>query len=188
MKKPEIRYLYDMKNVLYDQQWLKNAKNFGVYRVFRGVKKNGGLRYDVTVMPPKMLGKEFPKTKGNCNSNNFFELYIVLGGEALVLMQKMKGKTVKDVVAIKAKRGDYIIEPPDYYVITINPSKKLLKIGTWVSEKNKNIYKELEKMHGACYYYTKSGWIKNKNYKSIPNLRFEKPLKEMPKNLGFLRG
>jgi len=41
-------------------------------------------------------------------------------------------------------------------------------------------------MQGACYFYTKSGWIKNKNYKFVPKIRFEKPLKEKPKNLDFL--
>ena len=74
-----------------------------------------------------------------------------------------------------------------FAAIIINPSKKELKIANWVSVKNKNVYEELEKMKGAGYFYTKSGWIKNKNYKKVPKLRFEKPLKSMPKNLDFLK-
>jgi len=193
LKNPDIRCLDEMRNLLYDQDWAKNAPNFKLYYMYRGVKKKNGLRYDITIIPPKMLGKEFVKTKGNHNSNNFAEFYTVLRGEALILMQKIKGRVAKDAVAIGLKKGDSIIEPADYDVITINPSKQNLKIANWISEKNKNIYENVEKMNGACYFYTKSGWIKNKNYefhskKKIPKLRFEKPLKKIPKNLDFLYG
>lgn len=37
--KPEIRYLNDMKMVLYDQKWAKKAPDFEVYYMYRGVKK-----------------------------------------------------------------------------------------------------------------------------------------------------
>ncbi len=187
-KYSEIRYLYDIKDVLFDKDLLKATKNFPLYYMYRGVNRMEELRYDITDIPPKMLGREFVKTKGNRNSKKFPELYTVLKGKAIFLMQKMKGKIIKDVFVIKAEKGSWVIVSPKYYIITINPLKKILKIGNWVSEKNKNIYEELEKMHGACYYYTKSGWIKNKNYKKIPKLRFEKSLKSIPKNLDFLRG
>ena len=186
-RKPDIRYLYDMKPVIFDKGWLKTAGNFPVYYMYRGVKKKGELRYDITVMPPKMLGQEFVKTKGNCNSKNYQELYLVLKGKAIFLMQKFQGKTVKNIMASKAAKGEAIIVPPGYYVVSINPSKNILKLGNWVSERNKNTYKEMEKFQGAGYYFTKSGWIKNTNYKSLPKLRFEKPLKSLPPNLDFLK-
>ena len=185
--KPQIRHLNKMKNVLYDQKWAKTAANFELYYIYRGLKRKEGLRYDITIIPPKMLGKEFVRTKGNRNSKKFQELYIVLKGEAIFLMQKAKGKIIENIVAVKAKRGECVIFPPKYAAIIINPSKKELKIANWVSVKNKNIYKELEKMKGAGYFYTKRGWIKNKNYAKIPKLRIEKPLKSKPKNLDFLK-
>lgn len=187
MPKTERRYLKELAKVLYDQKWLRGNKNFPVYYLQRGIKKKNGLRYDTTVIPPKILGKEFVKTKGNRNSDNFPELYTVLTGQALFLMQKTKGKEVKDVIAVRAKKGDSLIEPPGYAIITINPSKKTLKVSNWISEKNKNIYKGIERMAGACYFYTKSGWIKNKNYKKVPKLKFKKPLKSIPKDLDFLK-
>lgn len=187
-KKPDVRHLNDIKMVIYDQMWIKNAPNFELYYMYRGVKKRRGLRYDVTIIPPRMLGKEFVKTKGNHNSNSFPELYFVLEGEALILMQKTTRKTVKDVVAINLKKGEAIIEPADYDVVTINPTKKELKIANWVSEKNINSYENTERMKGMCYFYTKEGWIKNKNYKKIPRLRLGKPLKIFPKKLDFLYG
>lgn len=184
--KPEIRYLNEIKDVLCDKKWAKTASDFEVYYMYRGVKKRGNLRYDITVIPPKMLGKEFVKTKGNCNWKGLSELYGILKGKAIFLMQKVKGEIVEDVYAVKAKKGNWVVIPPNYTVVTINPSKNILKTSNWVSEKNKNIYKEVEKMTGACYYYLKDGWLKNKNYKKIPPLRFEKPLKSAPKNLDFL--
>ena len=183
----ETRYLNDMKTVLYDQKWAKTAPNFELYYMYRGLKKKGELRYDITIIPARMLGKEFVRTKGNRNSKNFQELYIVLEGKAIFLMQKAKGKVVEDIIAVKAKKGECVIFPPKYAAITINPLKKELKIANWVSEKNKNVYKKLERMKGAGYFYTKTGWIKNKNYKKIPKLRFEKPLRKIPTNLDFLK-
>ena len=102
-------------------------------------------------------------------------------------MQKAKGKIIKNIVAVEVKREEYVIFPPKYAAIIINPLKKELKIANWVSAKNKNIYEELEKMKGAGYFYTKSGWIKNKNYAKIPKLRIKKPLKSKPENLDFLK-
>jgi len=185
--KLKIRYLDEIGNLLYDKKWIKSACNSELYYVYRGVKRKDDLRYDVTVIPPRMLGNEFVKTKGNRNWKGYQELYTVLRGEALFLMQKTQGKSVKDVFIIKAQKGKWIIVPPNYLVVIINPGRKILKTGNWVSVKNKNIYEEVEKMQGACCFYTKSGWIKNKNDKTIPKLRFEKPLNKLPKNLDFLK-
>lgn len=185
-KKPEVRYLNDMKEVVFDKEWLKTAPNFELYYMCRGIKQKDELRYDITTIPPRMLGKEFVKTKGNRNSDGYPELYNVFEGELYFLTQKSDNGIVNDVKATKLCKGDWIVIRPDYYVIAINPTKKVAAAANWVSQKNKNIYSEMEKMNGACYYYTKSGWVKNKNYKNVPKLRFEKPLKRMPKNLDFL--
>lgn len=187
--KPDIRYLNEMKKVLYDKKWVKEVPNFEVYYMYRGIKEKSGLRYDVTLLPPKMLGKEFVKTKGHEHSGNYGELYIVLKGQALYLIQKYKNQKIKDAYAIKAKRGEAVIIPPGYGHITINPSKKEELIeANWLAQKCQNIYKLFEKKQGACYYYTKLGWIKNKTYGKIPKLHFKKPLKKIPKNLDFLKG
>ena len=180
-KKPDIRYLYDMKNVLYDQKWLEKALNFELYYMYRGLKEKNGLRYDITKIPAKMLGEEFVKTKGHEHIGRCGEVYIVLEGQAIYLMQKCKDNRIEDVFCVKAKKGDIVIIPPDYGHITINPSKKDLKMANWLSKKCKSDYKIFEKMQGACYFYTKQGWKKNKNYAKVPKLRFEKPRKTMPK-------
>jgi len=202
MSKPQIRYLKEMGKVVYDKDFAQKNPDLELYSVYRGVKKQGEIRYDITVIPPQMLSQEFVRTKGNRNSNGFNELYTILSGEAIFLMQKVypeRSRRVQDAKAIKVKKGDYVLVPADYSVIIINASKKELKTGNWVSEKNQNIYEELEKIGGMCYFavvqkskikYQKSKikWIRNKNYKKIPELRFEKPLKKKPKDLNFLKG
>ncbi len=182
----EIRYLYDMRDVLYEKEWLKTAKNFPVYYVWRGIKEKNGLRYDITIIPPKMLGEEFPKTSGHKHLRNFKELLNVLEGEAYYLYQKGKANKIDEVKVVKAKKGDWIIYPPRCTHLTINPGKKRLVFVNWISKNCKSDYSLFEKYQGACYYYTTSGWIKNKNYKKVPKLIFKKPLKKSFKRLEFL--
>jgi glucose-6-phosphate isomerase len=185
---PDVRKLSDMKNVIYDQEWLKTAPDSDIYYMYRNLKEDDGLKYNITVTMPKMLGQEFPKTKGHVHIGNFKEIYIVLEGEAIYLMQKTNGGVVEDVYAVKAKKGEAVIIPAGYGHVTINSSDIELKTGDWTSINCKSDYSLFEKMQGACYYYLKTGWVKNENYKSVPELRFEEPLKSIPENLDFLKG
>lgn len=179
--------LFEIKNVLYDKNWAKKAKDFPVYHVWRGIKRKGNLRFDLTRINSKMLGREFPKTQGHDHILKTPELIIITKGKALFLYQKRKGGKITDVYCVFAKKGDVVIAPGDYAHFTINPSNKKIEFTNWINEKNLNDYNFVAKMGGACYFYTKLGWIKNKNYKKVPKLRIEKPLKSMPKNLDFLK-
>jgi len=183
-KTPDIRKLKDMTKVIYDKKWLKTADlNLELYYMYRGIEEKGGIRYDITVIPAQMLGKEFTKTKGHFHDKKYGEVYTVLEGEAVYLMQKEK-----DVYAVKAQKGDVVIIPFFYGHVTINPSKdKELKMANWVSANCQSNYLPYEKNRGAVYFFTEQGWIKNENYKNIPELRFEKPLKSVPENLNFLK-
>lgn len=187
MKKLEVRYLKDLKNLLYDKEWSKTTSNFKIYSMYRGVRKKGELRYDITIIPPRMLGKEFVKTKGHYHRGTFGELYKVLGGKAIFLIQRGEER-IEDVYYQKAKGGEYILIPPHYGHVTINPSTKILKISNWISSKCESDYKFIEKKRGACYYYTVFGWVKNKNYKRVPRLKDKKSLRKMPENLDLLYG
>ncbi len=182
----QTRYLKELKAVLLDPKIVKKEGEKPVYFIWRGVKKFKGLRYDITEILPKLLGKEFNKTKGHYHLGNFGELYKVLKGEGIFLIQK---KDLKEVYYVVAKKGQYVKVPPGYGHVTINPSlKKILKVANWVSPDCQSDYESVEKKRGFCYYYTKEGWVKNKNYKRIPPLKRKKALSQMPKNLNFLYG
>ena len=188
-KKPDIRHLDDMKRVLYDQKWARTAPNLKVYFMYRGIKIKNGIKQNITIFPAIMLGREFSKTKGHEHNKKYGEVYKVIKGKAIFLLQKRKptSKVIEDVYAVKANKTEGVIVPSEYGHVTINPAKKLLQTRDWSCENCKSDYSFFEKMQGACYYYTVNGWIKNANYKKIPKLRFKKPLRKIPKNLGFLK-
>ncbi len=189
LKNPDIRCLYDIKNVLYDQAWLEKSENFEIYYMYRGLKTKGNLRYDITVIPAKNLGKEFVKTKGHYHPSEYGEIYTVLSGQSIYLIQKINDKDeLEDLYAVKTNEKESVIVPPGYGHITINPGKKELKMSNWVCKDFKSEYEKIEEKKGGAYYYTKNGWIKNKNYKKLPKLKFKKPLKSIPSDLSFLKG
>ena len=194
---PDIRYLNDMKSVLHDKEFAKTSYNSELYYMYRGLEEKDGLRYDITTVPAQMLGDEFVKTKGHYHVGAYGELYTVLEGDAIYLMQKRKSETedeIEDCYFVKAKKGDVVIIPSFYGHITINPSKTQdLKMANWVAKACISDYSLFEKLNGACYFYVKGGpsgdgtWIKNENYKSVPALREEQPTKSIPEDLSFLK-
>ena len=156
--------------------------------MYRKVKQENGLVHNITITLAKMLGSEFAKTKGHVHIGNFKEMYTVIDGQAIFLMQKGDGGKIEDVYAVKAEKGESAVIPEGYGHVTINPSDtEDLKTGDWTAEGCKSNYSLFEEKRGACYYYTKTGWIKNENYKEVPPLRLEESLKSIPKNLDFLK-
>lgn len=164
-QKPEIRFLKDMHEMLYDQDWAgKTNPDSELYYIYRGKKEKGDLRYDITIIPPQMLGKEYVKTKGHSHPEE--ETFEVLTGEVIFLLQK-----IPKVKIIKAKKGDKIKIPSNWGHVAINPSKtKTLKLANWLKKTAKGNYNLFVKNKGACYFYTEDGWIKNRNYAEVVKL------------------
>ena len=187
LKNPDVRHLNDIKEVLYDQAWAKNAPNLELYFMYRGLELKNGLRYDITTMPFQMLGQEFNKTKGHSHPKKYSELYQVLEGTAIYLMQKIENDQVKDVYAVQAKKGDKVFIPAYYGHVTINPGPEDLKMSNWVADEFQSDYSLIIAKQGACYYALNDNgrlkWVKNKNYGQAPALRFEQVNKNIPQNL-----
>ena len=186
----DIRMLHDMDEVIYDSMWLENADNFELYYMYRDlyktkndsdIIKDHNLRYDITVIPPGMLGPEYMKTAGHYHPEvpgmgmSYTEVYQVLEGEATYLLQKIDNGNVKDVVVIKAQAGDNVIVPPDYGHITINASDKTLKMANWVCGEFASVYEPIKELAGGAYYLLESGFIKNLNYGDVPPIRYLEP-------------
>lgn len=187
---PDVRHLRELEKVAYDRDWYASAGDADMYMMYRGIEEKDGIRYDITVVPARMMGKEFAKTKGHYHKGNYGEVYTVLEGEAIYVMQKLvpgSENEIEDVYAVKAQKGDVVVIPSNYGHITINPSSAELKMANWVATACQSDYSLYEKFQGGCYYYTSQGWIKNERYASVPALRFEEPDKEVPKNLDFLK-
>ncbi len=194
---PNIRLLSDLKEVLYDQEWARNAGNFGVYYMYRGLAADekgrqkivdNRLRYDVTIIPPEMFGMEFPKTYGHehalvpgAQGMTYPEIYEVLEGEAYYLLQKQDVGSIEDLRVVRTKQGEKCIIPPNYGHVTINASGQELKMANWVECNFKSNYSIFKEKRGAGYYALCSDpasrttlpieWVKNENYQTVPELK-----------------
>ncbi|MEE8402589.1 MAG: glucose-6-phosphate isomerase family protein [Candidatus Hydrothermarchaeaceae archaeon] len=187
---PDIRMLSGITDVVYDRAWLSDAEDAELYYMYRDLYLSRrdrelitqhGLRYDITVIPPRMLGVEYVKTLGHHHPNipdaglSYTEIYEVLEGEAHYLIQKGRD-TVEDVAVFKAGKGDKVIIPPDYGHVTINPSNKVLKMSNWVCGDFSSFYGPYEEKKGAAYFEIEGcEFVKNQHCADAPEIRFLKP-------------
>jgi glucose-6-phosphate isomerase len=192
----DVRKLHDMEDVVFDQEWFEETedRNRDVYYMFRDLAKSNSdlekikanhLRYDITIIPPAMLGSEYIKTVGHYHPRvpgtnlSYPEIYQVLEGSATYLLQKVKDgeeDLVLDVVVIKAEKGDLVLVPPGYGHVTINASEETLKMANWVCRDFSSVYEPIKRLSGASYFLLKDGFVKNPLYKNIPPIRYLKPL------------
>lgn len=197
---PDVRRLFDMKEVIFDKDWLARAEDFDLYYMYRDLYLSRadkdrllmqGLRYDITIIPPGMLGCEYIKTAGHYHPNvpegnvTYPELYEVLEGEALYLLQNLDHS---DVVVVYATAGDKVLVPPGYGHVTINRSNKTLKMSNFVGRNFSSLYEPYRDRAGAAYFFTKDGWIKNKIYEHAGTLRrIDAPDSSRLKKLGLTK-
>jgi len=184
---PAVRTIEQMKDVLADSSVTSPKELYYMYRDVYCQKDNNAirkhkLRFDVTVIKPGMLDKEFMKTAGHYHPGSYPELYEVVYGEALCLQQradKDDPKVIKEVIAVKAKQGQKIICLPNFGHILINVSDKPLITSNWVSSEFSSEYELYKKGQGAIYYaFNDQGnisWQKNNFYQAAPEITFLTP-------------
>lgn len=139
--------------------------------------ENNHLQYDITIIPPMMLGAEFNKTVGHYHANipgskiAHPELYEILHGTALIMIQKMdeKFENVIAVLTMEAKAGDKIIYPPNYGHILVNIGSDVLVTANWLSTDYKPLYEPVRQKQGMAYYVVKS---ENSAYELVPNTKY----------------
>jgi len=176
----DVRWAVDLRPVLAYPGDIK--ENFKAYFMFRDVYYSvsdkerileSGLRYDVTIIPPNMVGNEYIKTYGHIHpiaedDLSYTEIYEVIEGEAVYLLQKDDNS---EFIVVNAFEGDKVVIPPNYGHVTINASNKVLKMANWVYRNFNSQYGPYKEKRGACYYYTEEGWVENKNYENIPEIK-----------------
>jgi glucose-6-phosphate isomerase len=182
--------LHEMEMVVYDRKWLKNTPDRELYYMYRdlyhtktdhAIITKYDLRYDITVIPPGMLGEEFVKTAGHFHPCvpgtpvHYPEVYQVLEGEATYLMQHQDEGVVSDVVVVRASKGDIVVIPPGYGHITINASSKDLKMANWVCASFSSRYEPIREKGGGAYYMLRKGFVRNPSYAAVPEIRYKKP-------------
>ncbi len=204
---PSLRTMKEMSDVLFERE---NAFGQGedfetpLYYMYRDLHleehrllfREEGIRYDVTVLIPGALGKEYVKTAGhyhpikpgtNCT---YPEIYEVLHGRAHYLMQKPRdfedpAAGIDEVIVVAAEPGDKVLIPPGFGHITINPGFNFLVMSNLVADDFNSIYEPLRNMGGAGYFeivpedeaQKKPVFVPNYRYTSLPPLCFTRPVK-----------
>ncbi len=166
------------------------------YDVCRAVERRGALRYDLTLLYAKSGAGELPRTFGHYHSEGFAELFKVIEGKTMVLMQRYgrEPNVIKEAYLAEANEGENFIIPPDFGFTNINPDEaKDLLLSNWIDENVANRYEFIKKYGGFCYRAerTERGGVifeKNENYGKIPELVKIKPneLPEELRNFDFL--
>ncbi len=166
-------------------------------KIDAGLYEAHALRYDLSSFRSVMLGREYMKTSGHYHPNiagtavAYPEIYEVLYGEALYVMQKMvdygaspEDAEVEDVIVARVRAGQKIIMPPGYGHVTINTLDTPMLMSNWVSGAFNSFYGSVEECRGFAWYLVEEDgepqWIANPNYKrGVPEIRFAE-VREVP--------
>jgi len=122
LPEPSILTLNDMRCVLANPDQSGSMLLYYMYRDLaltaedRAYLNKQNVRFDITIIPPGTVGGEYVKTKGHYHPLSpsgigYPELYQVLAGEALYLLQR---SDLGDIVAVTAKAGEFVLIPPGY--------------------------------------------------------------------------
>lgn len=185
---PDIRRLADALPVLYADV---PPSDRPLYYMYRGVcldkdkdlYAQHDIRYDITVILPGTIGKEYIKTVGHFHplkphsTETYPEYYEVLDGEAIYLLQKNnRSGEVEEIIAVEAQKGDKVFIPPSYGHVTINPGSRPLVMANLVESNFSSIYGPFRDKRGAAYYYLegedgKGDFVKNTRYQNSVALK-----------------
>jgi glucose-6-phosphate isomerase len=143
----------------------------------RDILRKYGLQYDVTVIPPLLLGEEYVKTLGHYHlplgeASSHPEIFEVLEGEAAFLVQKQCVGETADVSLLIAKEGEKVLVPPGRGHVVINASSRRLVVGCLISRDCVRTYDPYVERRGAAFYLlTRGRLVRNPNYSSAPEVR-----------------
>ncbi len=180
LPEPSVRTLDDMRCVLANPDQSGDTPLYYMYRDLaltagdRAYLREQNVRLDITVIPPGTVGGEYVKTKGHYHPLSpsgigYPELYQVLAGEALYLLQR---SDLGDIVAVTAKAGEFVLIPPGYGHVTVNAGKEELVMANLVSAGFASEYTFYERMQGGAYYLMEEGrWMQNPRYPAVPAMR-----------------
>jgi glucose-6-phosphate isomerase len=176
----------DLEPVLYDSKYCRknNQSEMPVYVIYHdwceGVEgetlRKHGLSYDVTVMPPSLLGEEYVKTIGHQHlrheDRDCAEIFEVLEGEAHLLVQEQHEGRVDDLSLVVVKKGEKALIPPERGHVVINASSRNLFAGSLFSRTCADSCDEFVSNGGAALYVlTKGRLVKNPRYSWVPEVR-----------------
>ncbi|NBV76806.1 hypothetical protein EBR66_01435 [bacterium] len=113
-----------------------------------------GKRPNVTVWETGTVGGEYIKTYGHYHEGMLSDVYEVLDGEGIVLLQKlgnMEG-VVEEFRCMPCKKGDRILMPAFWGHVIVNTGKTCLVTLDSSTGSGSARYEEVKRMNGFAYY------------------------------------
>lgn len=185
-----------------------------IYETYRGIAFPADLdtfdlhemSYDITIIRAGTVGGEFHKTSGHYHgwnpgrTNTFGEVYEVILGEALFVLQKSpdfednpSGACVEDVILARVHAGQTLLVPPNYGHCSVNVGEGPLVFSNVAYKPCPVIYDSVKLHHGMAYYIFKAedGGIevrKNERYGDLPEPRIVGVREDPELGIDFSRG
>jgi glucose-6-phosphate isomerase len=162
------RTVREMRKTL--RKYVEGLGNMDAYYMYRKVHQSGAMRFDITIIPPTPFGDELPKTHGHYHPGSedgmaYPEIYQVVRGSAVFILQKKNKNGTVDALIVKAKEGEVVLLPPGYGHVTVNDGDEQLILSNLVYDRFESMYDEYDENNGAAYYLLKDGEIEqNGNY------------------------
>ena len=137
-KKIRIR-LRDMIKFFSDKEavFRRIKQNPLIYTVL--IKKEKEIEYAITTIEPGKIGKEYFMTRGHYHKNPYPEIYILIKGHGILLLQDKK---LKKITLEKGKT--YYVSPKQAHRV-VNTGKKKIEFLSIYSPKAGHDYKKIEK-------------------------------------------
>ncbi len=138
------------------------------------------LKYEYTVLLPKLIAGEYLKSHGHihyaktCPDKSIMEIMEVIHGKGYFLLF-LPGENGFNVTIVEVKRGDRFIVPKQYYHLTINIGDELFIFSDIISTISAGDYSLLKEKQGAplLVFKDNAGGIRydwNKNYPLVEKI------------------
>ncbi len=168
-----VRTIGDLRPVLKDQT--VNGQE-AVYWVFNQI--NNGQFCNLTVIGPGLIGEEFPKTFGHYHGVKMPEIYQVVAGNGILVLQKpgTHYEEITEVFLVKAKAGDRVVIDPEYGHSWSNVGEgPLILFDDWQFGHTPSDYEPIRKLAGMAYFLTNQNGqvipVPNRHYLVLPSPR-----------------
>jgi glucose-6-phosphate isomerase len=161
--------VYYMENGVYQQQ-------------DAGRLANVPMRYELTLIPARRIGREFVKTHGHLHHPepqsgiDYAEVCEVLAGKAHFLFQTLNvtGPRASMAFYVEATAGQKVLMPPGFDHCTINPGPDALLFSDVIALGVSGIYDRFKTAGGAAYLEVSEDgqplFIPNPTYQDVPPL------------------
>jgi glucose-6-phosphate isomerase len=192
--------LEQMRSLMYEAGDYSNPELYEFYsgvfnKKHKEIIKASGLRYDLVMIYPGLINGEYKKTSGHMHKKpdvlktGYPEIYEVLCGTAMFMLQKSENGLVKEFFAVQTEAGEKILIPPGYEHATVNIGLSPLVFTDLISVKAENEYGGIQNHGGMGYFVLDKGGtrnvVKNTAYKDVPPVDYKHPLENKNLNIGF---